>query len=237
MSLGATLVVSFYILLAIIATRILVLDYRWLQAPENDIGSKFVYILGDIFIWCVVCFGIWISIKEDIKKTNIESVLNENYTGYTNYKHDNTNTFVYDGKKYSFEYDYDTNTLTVFNETGTVIDGTYVNGQKTNNDSKTDVNESVSETELESKAVDTSVDTHKADSATVSENNSDLNRRIQTTIFERYTDVLITSYDLNTLSGTFESAGVSYEFSWSNNRLEVMKIDNPDSVAYMKIAE
>lgn len=139
MSLGTTLVASFYILLAIIATRILVLDYRWLQVPENDIGSKFVYILGDIFIWCVVCFGIWISIKEDIKKTNIESALNENYTGYTNYHNGNTHTFVCDGKKYSFDYDYNTNTLTVFNETGTVIDGTYVDGQKRNNDGETDV--------------------------------------------------------------------------------------------------
>lgn len=237
MSLGATLVVSFYILLAIIATRILVLDYRWAQAPENDIGSKFVYILGDIFIWGVVCFGIWISIREDIKKTNIESVLNENYTGYTNYKHDNTNTFVCDGKKYSFDYDYDTNTLTIFNETGTVIDGTYVNGQKTNNDNKTDVDESVLETELESKIPDTSVDTHKADPAPVSENNSNFNKRIQSTILERYTDAFITSYDANAISGTFDASGISYKFVWSDNLLEVTEIDNPDSVTYMKIAE
>ena len=237
MSLGATLVVSFYILLAIIATRILVLDYRWLQAPENDIGSKFVYILGDIFIWCVVCFGIWISIKEDIKKTNIESVLNENYTGYTNYKHDNTNTFVYDGKKYSFEYDYDTNTLTVFNETGIVIDGTYVDGQKIADDSKIDVNDSVSETALESKSVGTSVNTSEADSATVSENNSNFNKRIQRTILERYTVAFITSYDADTVSGTFESGGISYTFSWSDNLLEVTEVENSDNVVYVKIAE
>lgn len=237
MSLGTTLVVSFYILLAIIATRILVLDYRWLQAPENDIWSKFVYILGDVFIWCVVCFGIWISIKEDIKKTNIESVLNENYTGYTNYKLGNVNTFVCNGKKYSFDYDYDTNTLTVFNEIGTVIDGTYVNGQKTNNDSKTDVNESVSETALESKIPDTSVDTHKADSKPVSEDNSDLSKRIQSIILERYTDALITSYDTDALSGTFESGGISYTFSWSDNLLEVTEVENSDNVVYVKITE
>ena len=168
-------------------------------------------------------------------ENNIESALNKNYAGYTNYHNGNTHTFVCDGKKYSFEYDYDTDTLTVFNETGTVIDGTYVDGQKTNNDSKTDVNESVSETESESKTVDTSDNTSEEDSAPVSEENSDLNRRIQTTIFERYTDVLITSYDADTLSGVFESAGVSYEFSWSDNLLEIAEINNPNNIIYVKI--
>ena len=157
MSFGTTLVVSFCILSAITATRLLVLDYRLLQAPENDIESKFVYILGGIFIWSVGCFGIWISIKEDIKETNIESALNKNYAGYTNYHNGNVNTFVCNGKKYSFDYDYDTNTLVVFSETGTVIDGIYVDGQKQN-----DTNEVSSETTSESKVSDTSVDTNKA---------------------------------------------------------------------------
>ena len=52
MSFGTTLVVSFCILSAITATRLLVLDYRLLQAPENDIESKFVYIY-----WVVFSFG------------------------------------------------------------------------------------------------------------------------------------------------------------------------------------
>lgn len=176
-----------------------------------------------------------LTVKEADIENNIESALNRNYAGYTNYHNRNTHTFVYDGKKYSFDYDYDTNTLVVFNETGTVIDGTYVDGQKLNNNDKTDVNENVLETELESKVPDTSVDTKESYSAPVSENNSDLNRRIQTAIFERYTDVLITSYDSNTLSGTFESAGVSYEFSWSDNLLEIVEINNPNNIIYLKI--
>lgn len=237
MSLGTTLVVSFCILLVITATRLLVLDYRLLQAPENDIESKFVYILGGIFIWSVGCFGIWISIKEDIKETNIESVLNKNYIGYTNYKLGNVNTFVCNGKKYSFDYDYDTNTLVVFSETGTVIDGIYIDGQKQNDNDKTDVNENVSETKSESKVSDTLVDTKEADSASVSEDNSDLNRRIQSTILERYTDALITNYSASTLSGSFDSEGISYEFSWSDDLLEITEIENPNNVIYMKIAE
>lgn len=177
------------------------------------------------------------TVKEADMENNIESALNKNYAGYTNYHNRNTHTFVYDGKKYSFDYDYDTNTLVVFNETGTVIDGTYVDGQKLNNNDKTDVNESVLETELESKIPDTSVDTHKADSKPVSENNSNFNKQIQSTILERYTDAFITSYDANAISGTFDASGISYKFVWSDNLLEVTEIDNPDSVTYMKIAE
>ena len=125
--------------------------------------------------------------------------------------------------------------MVVFNETGFVIDGTYVDGQKIADGSKNDVNESVSETESESKAVDTSDNTNKEDSAPVSENNSDLSRQIQTAIFEKYTDALSTSYDADTLSGVFEAAGVSYEFSWSDNLLEVAEISNPNNIIYVKI--
>ena len=178
-----------------------------------------------------------LTVKAADMENNIESALNKNYAGYTNYHHDDTNTFVYDDKKYSFDYDYDTNTLVVFNETGTVIDGTYVDGQKMDDTGKTDINEIVSETELESKVPDTLVDTKESDSASVSENNSDLNRRIQSTILERYTDALITNYSASTLSGSFDSEGISYEFSWSDDLLEITEIENPNNVIYMKIAE
>lgn len=192
-----------------------------------------------IMIPCIILsvFMVLLTVKETDIENNIESALNKNYTGYTNYHHGNTNTFVYDDKKYSFDYDYDTNTLVVFNETGAVIDGTYVDGQKLNNNDKTDVNENVLETKLESKVPDTSVDTHKADSKPVSENNSNFNKQIQSTILERYTDAFITSYDANAISGTFDASGISYKFVWSDNLLEVTEIDNPDSVTYMKIAE
>ena len=186
--------------------------------------------LGSIYI-------VWAGVTNTKIEDNIESALNKNYAGYTNYHNGNTHTFVCDGKKYSFDYDYDTNTLTVFNETGTVIDGTYVDGQKLNNNDKTDVNENVSETKSESKVSDTLIDTKEADSASVSEDNSDLNRRIQSTILERYTDALITNYSASTLSGSFDSEGISYEFSWSDDLLEITEIENPNNVIYMKIAE
>lgn len=186
--------------------------------------------LGSIYI-------VWAGVTNTKIEDNIESALNKNYAEYTNYHNGNTHTFVCDGKKYSFDYDYDTNTLTVFNETGTVIDGTYVDGQKLNNNDKTDVNENVSETKSESKVSDTLVDTKEADSASVSEDNSDLNRRIQSTILERYTDALITNYSASTLSGSFDSEGISYEFSWSDDLLEITEIENPNNVIYMKIAE
>lgn len=227
-----------YVLSVLLAFLGIIIAYGIVQR-FCDSGNEAVGVLcgmATLLLVGLCSISIWhigntaTKIEDDIK-----SSLNKNYPGYTNYRYDNTNTFVCGGKKYSFNYDHDTNTLVVFNETGTVIDGTYVDGQKIADDSKTDVNESVSETESESKAVDTSDNTNKEDSALVSEENSDLNRRIQTMIFERYTDVLITSYDADTLSGVFESAGVSYEFSWSDNLLEIAEINNPNNIIYMKI--
>ena len=43
-------------------------------------------------------------------------------------------TFVYEGKKYSYSYDYDKKNLTVFLESSS-LDGVYVNGEKQNNTS------------------------------------------------------------------------------------------------------
>lgn len=104
---------------------------------------------------CSAAFIGFLAVRETKIKNNIESALSKNYTGYTNYYGENT--FVYDGEKYSFEYDLDTNTLTVFTENGTVVDGVYVDGIYVQGRHKNDVNKDVSETELESKSVDTSV--------------------------------------------------------------------------------
>ncbi len=229
----------FYYVIAIMLVCVGIASSANIMRECLDAGMEAFGVICSIVILLAVGLGsiyiVWVGVTSTKIEDNIESALNKNYAGYTNYHNGNAHTFVYDGKKYSFEYDYDTNTLVVFNETGTVIDGTYVDGQKMDDTGKTDINEIVSETELESKVPDTSVDTKKSDSAPVSENNSDLNRRIQTAIFERYTDVLITSYDSNTLSGTFESAGFSYKFAWSDNLLEIAEINNPNNIIYMKI--
>lgn len=184
---------------------------------------------------CSAAFIGFLAVRETKTKNNIEFALSKNYTGYTNYYGENT--FVYDGEKYSFEYDLDTNTLTVFTENGTVVDGVYVDGIYVQGRHKNDVNKDVSETELESKSVDISDNTSEEDSATVSGNNSDLSKRIQSIVLERYTDALVTSYDTDALSGTFESGGISYTFSWSDNLLEVTEVENSDNVVYVKITE
>lgn len=192
---------------------------------------------GGIMLICIcsAAFIGFLAVRETKTKNNIESALSKNYTGYTNYYGENT--FVYDGEKYSFEYNLDTNTLTVFTENGTMVDGVYVDGIYVQGRHKNDISEDVSETALESKAVDTSDNTSEEDSATVSEDNSNLSKRIQSIILERYTDALITSYDTDALSGTFESGGISYTFSWSDNLLEVTEVENPDNVVYVKITE
>lgn len=56
-----------------------------------------------IMIPCIIfpVFMVLVTVKEADMENNIESALNKNYAGYTNYHHDDTNTFVYDDKKYS----------------------------------------------------------------------------------------------------------------------------------------
>lgn len=105
------------------------------RTADEGMAAFGMFLSCLIMIPCIIfpVFMVLLTVKEADMENNIESALNKNYAGYTNYHHDDTNTFVYDDKKYSFEYDYDTDTLTVFNETGTVIDGTYVDGQKLNN--------------------------------------------------------------------------------------------------------
>lgn len=209
-----------------------------MTAQKNSMIPELSIVLGGSIMLTSICSAAFIgflAVRETKVKNNIVSALSKNYTGYTNYY--GRNTFVYDGEKYSFEYDLDTNTLTVFTENGTMVDGVYVDGIYVQGRHKNDVNEDVSETELESKAVDTSVNTNEEDSATVSENNSDLSKRVQSTILKRYTDALITNYDTNTVSGTFESGGISYAFSWSDNLLEVDEIGNSDNVVYVEITK
>lgn len=228
MSYAAVIAIILFVIMGI------TMNYALINMTCESLGPE-AGIVGSIFIWVVIGCSIGFITKTDYEcnkiETNIESALNGNYAGYTNYHHTiNENSFVCSGKKYRFDYDDSTNTLTVFNETGTVVDGTYIDGQK-------QPTETVSETTSESNTADTSVNTNKADSTPVSENSSDLNRRIQSTILERYTDALITSYDTDNLSGTFNVGGDSYKFSYSDDLLEVTNTSNTNDVSYYKVAK
>lgn len=101
----------------------------------TDIGLDIGLILTSIcWVFCVGVIGVitinGIDLLEENTKT-LKISLDKNYKGYTDLGED---TFVYEGKKYSYSYDYDKKKLTVFVESSS-LDGVYVNGEKQNNTS------------------------------------------------------------------------------------------------------
>lgn len=204
---------------------------------EDDIVS---YVINFLY-WVLIVLGVCYCIKagNDIDKLNasIKTTLESYYSGSTDYK---DQTFVYDGKKYNYDYNTETKTLTVFDGTGTIvnsiqIDGVYKLSQDQCKDPNTNGNEVSSETTSESAATDTSKESMTSDSTAVSENQEGLAKRIQDKIQERYTNAVITSFDTTNLTGTFESDTGNYGFSWSDNMLEIFNLENKDQNVYYKV--
>ena len=48
---------------------------------------------------------------------------------------------------------------------------------------------------------------------------------------------MLTSFDTVDLSGTFTCDDLQYSFSWEDDMLAIMNIDNQDDVTYYKIVE
>ncbi len=125
----ATISILLIIIMAFTASATVLCD-----AYEHGISAGFIIPLM-ILLWIFVGFCV-LRISEGAKTksaadTTIETILNQNYYGYTNYHDDNKDkSFVYNGKKYNIDYDYTTNTLVIFEADGVSVDATYVNGQK-----------------------------------------------------------------------------------------------------------
>ena len=61
----------------------------------------------------------------------IKTTVNTNYNDVVNFHNDDTNkSFVSDGSKYTFDYDDETKTLTVFTDTNSNVDAVFVDGAK-----------------------------------------------------------------------------------------------------------
>lgn len=198
------------------------------RAADDGMETFGMFLSCLIMIPCIIPISmVLLTVKEADMENNIESALNKNYAGYTNY-HDDTNTFVYDDKKYSYDYNYDTNTLTVFDGVGTVVNSIQIepDGKGTAD----------SETTSESAVIDTSKESMNLDSTVVSENQEGLAKRIQDKIQEKYANAVITSFDTANLTGTFESDTGDYGFSWSDNMLEIFNLENKDQNVYYKVS-
>lgn len=194
-------------------------------------------IIGIVFCPLLGLVGHWIDADEKIN-TTIKTTINVNYDDVVNFHNGYTNkSFVSNGSKYTFDYDEETKTLTVFTDTSSSVDAVFVNGVKQdsqNTSDKTDKNKDCISYKTD--------DTDEINSKSNADNNSSstavsLQQKIQDKIQSRYSDAVITGFDTIKMSGTFSCDNVQYNFQWKDDMPKVINADDADDVTYYKVAQ
>ena len=197
-------------------------------------------IIGIVFCSLLGLVGHWIDADEKIN-TTIKTTINVNYDDVVNFHNGYTNkSFVSNGSKYTFDYDKETKTLTVFTDTNSNVDAVFVNGVKQDNQ-KTSDNTNKKKDCVSYKTDDTNktndkVDTDNASSTTAAVTDTDLQQKIQNKIQSNYNGAVMTSFDTINLSGTFSCDNIQYNFTFKDNMLEVSNINDIDDVTHYKIS-
>lgn len=198
-------------------------------------------------IFCPLCglIGHWIDDSEKINNT-IKTTINVNYDNVVNFHNGISNmSFVSDGSKYTFDYDEETKTLTVFTDTNANVDAVFIDGvkqdsQKTSDKTdkkkdcvsyKTDDTNKTNADKTDSKS-DTS-----SSSSTASSTATNLQQKIQDKIQSRYSGAVMTGFDTINLSGTFSCNNVQYSFMWNDDMLEVTNANDANDITYYKITQ
>lgn len=204
----------------------------------KDYGGA-LFIIGIVACLVFGLLGYESDIDEKINNT-IKTTINANYNNVVNYHYNSEFSFVSDGSKYTFEYNKDSKTLTVFK--GSDVDAVFVNGVKQDNQkTSNNTNEKKDCVSYKADGVDkTDIDkiNSKPDansdlsSATVS-----LQQKIQDKVQSRYNDAVITGFDTIKMSGTFSCDNVQYNFQWKDDMLKVINADDADDVTYYKVAQ
>lgn len=204
----------------------------------KDYGGA-LFIIGIVACLVFGLLGYESDIDEKINNT-IKTTINANYNNVVNYHYNSEFSFVSDGSKYTFEYNKDSKTLTVFK--GSDVDAVFVNGVKQDNQkTSNNTNEKKDCVSYKADGVDkTDIDkiNSKPDansdlsSATVS-----LQQKIQDKIQSRYNDAVITGFDTIKMSETFSCDNVQYNFQWKDDMLKVINADDADDVTYYKVAQ
>ena len=216
----------------------------FLRGYEPQTCISISVVAGIIFCSLLGLIGYWIDADEKINNT-IKATINANYDNVVNFHNGVTNqSFVSDGSKYTFDYDEETKTLTVFTDTNADVDAVFVNGVKQNNQKTSD------KTDKKKDCVSYKTDdTDKADTAntdetgssdsssTVSSTATNLQQKIQDKIQSRYNGAVMTGFDTINLSGTFSCDNVQYSFRWENDMLEIVNADDTGDVTYYKVAQ
>lgn len=175
------------------------------------------------------------------KKVNIaiKTTVNANYNDVVNFHNDDTNkSFVSDGSKYTFDYDEETKTLTVFTDTNSNVDAVFVNGVKQDNQKTSDKTDKKKDcVSYKTDDADKKPDTTSSSSSTISSTAVSLQQKIQDKIQSRYNGAVITGFDTIKMSGTFSCDNVQYNFQWKDDTLEVINADDADDVTYYKVVQ
>lgn len=209
----------------------------FLQGHEPQTCINTLVAAGITFCSLGGLLGYWCDTDEKINNT-IKTTINSNYDNVVNYHNDiEQQSFVSDGSKYTFDYDDETKTLTVFTDTNANVDAVFVNGVKQNDQKisdKTDKKKDcVSYKADDADKINSKPDTNNSSSsAAVS-----LQQKIQDKIQSRYSDAVITGFDTIKMSGTFSCDNVQYSFTWKDNMLEVVNADDTDDVTYYKVVQ
>lgn len=218
----------------------------FLQGYEPKTCIITLLVVGLIFCSLGGLIGHWIDADEKIN-TTIKTTINANYDDVVNFHNGITNqSFVSDGSKYTFDYDEETKTLTVFTDTSSSVDAVFVDGVKQNDQKTSDKTDKKKDCisyktddadKTDTDKTDSNSDTTSNSSSTASSTAVSLQQKIQDKIQSRYSDVAMTGFDTIKMSGTFSCNNVQYSFQWKDDMLEVINANNADDVTYYKIAQ
>ena len=190
-------------------------------------------------------FGYGIDASEEINNT-IKTTINANYDNVVNYNNNySEHSFVSDGLKYTFDYNDDAKTLTVFTDTNVNVDAVFINGVKQNgqktsnkaNKKKDCISYKTNDADASNTdKTDSNSSTNNSSSSIVSSPATSLQQKIQNKIQSKYNGAVMTSFDTINLSGTFSCDDIQYNFVYKDNMLEVSNINDINDVTYYKIS-
>ena len=203
----------------------------------KDYGGA-LFIIGIVACLVFGFLGYESDIDEKINNT-IKTTINANYDNVVNYHYNSEFSFVSDGSKYTFEYNKETEALTVFK--GSDVDTVFINGEKQDNQkasNKADRKKNCIsyQTDDENKS-NNKVDTNNSPSTTTATTDTDLQQKIQDKIQSRYSGAVITGFDTIKMFGTFSCDNAQYSFQWKDDTLEVINADDADNVTYYKVTQ
>lgn len=230
------------IAVALVLVLISVAGFRQIDTCEDYDWVLIVIIEGIFFTGLLAgLFGSFGHETEKEEKVNIaiKTTVNANYNDVVNFHNDDTNkSFVSDGSKYTFDYDEETKTLTVFTDTNSNVDAMFVNGVKQDNQKTSDKTDKKKDcVSYKTDDADKKPDTTSSSSSTISSTAVSLQQKIQDKIQSRYSDAVITGFDTIKMSGTFSCDNVQYNFQWKDDMLEVINADDADDVTYYKVVQ